>query len=78
MQQLPDLLGGKRTAQPVVKICTKIDTDSDSGKWSSMEAYRSGLGATDAQAQVKAFGSRKCKSHRRILDIVAHAVDTVV
>ncbi|KAJ8588145.1 hypothetical protein M405DRAFT_740811, partial [Rhizopogon salebrosus TDB-379] len=42
-----------------------------------MHAYRSGLGTTEAQIQVKAFSSRKYKSHRRIPDTVAHALDAV-
>jgi hypothetical protein len=36
-----------------------------------MEAYGSGLGAKDAQCQVKAFSSRIYKSHRRIPETVA-------
>ena len=42
-----------------------------------MEAYRSGLGTSEAQLQVKQFSSRKYKSHRRIPDMVARALDTV-
>jgi hypothetical protein len=42
-----------------------------------MEAYRSGLGTSEAQLQVKQFGSRKYKSHRCIPDMVARALDTV-
>ncbi|KAJ8585008.1 hypothetical protein M405DRAFT_745999 [Rhizopogon salebrosus TDB-379] len=42
-----------------------------------MDAYRSGLGTTEAQIQVKAFSSRKYKSHRRIPDTVALALDAV-
>ena len=42
-----------------------------------MEAYRSGLGTSEAQLQVRKFGSRKYKSHRRIPDTVASALDTV-
>jgi hypothetical protein len=40
-----------------------------------MEAYRSGLGTTDAQLQVKRFSSTKYKSHRRIPETVARAFD---
>ena len=40
-----------------------------------MEAYRTGLGARDAQFQVQAFSSRKYKSHRRITESVANAVE---
>ena len=40
-----------------------------------MEAYRTGLGARDAQFQVQAFSLRKYKSHRRITESVANAVE---
>ena len=40
-----------------------------------MEAYRTGLGARDAQFQVQAFSSRRYKSHRRITETVAKAVE---
>jgi len=36
-----------------------------------------GFSTSGAQIQVKTFGSRKYKSHRRITDAVAHAVDAV-
>jgi hypothetical protein len=42
-----------------------------------MEAYRTGLSTTEAQIQVKTFSSRKYKSHRRIPDTVARALDAV-
>ena len=42
-----------------------------------MEAYRSGLGTTAAQLQVKKFSSHKYKSHRRIPDTIARALDAV-
>ena len=42
-----------------------------------MNAYRLGLGTTEAQLQVKKFSSYKYKSHRRIPDTVAHALDAV-
>jgi hypothetical protein len=42
-----------------------------------MDAYRLGLGTTEAQMQVRAFSSRKYKSHRRIPDTVARALDAV-
>ncbi|KAJ3792109.1 hypothetical protein GGU11DRAFT_819115 [Lentinula aff. detonsa] len=41
-----------------------------------MDAYRSGLGAKEAQFQVRAFSSRKYKSHRRVSDNVAQSFDT--
>lgn len=40
-----------------------------------MEAYRSGLDAKSAQLQVKAFSSRKYKSHRRVGETVASTFD---
>ena len=40
-----------------------------------MEAYRSGLGTTDAQLHVRKFSSTKYKSHRRIPEAVARAFD---
>ncbi|KAI0354346.1 hypothetical protein OH77DRAFT_1549785 [Trametes cingulata] len=40
-----------------------------------MEAYESGLSSKDAQFQVKAFSSRKYKSHRRIPETVARMLD---
>jgi hypothetical protein len=40
-----------------------------------MEAYRTGLGARDAQFQVQAFSSRKYKSHRHIAETTAEAVE---
>ncbi|THH32729.1 hypothetical protein EUX98_g1481 [Antrodiella citrinella] len=40
-----------------------------------MEAYRSGLSAKDAQFQVKAFGTKRYKSHRRIPETVATLFD---
>jgi transposase-like protein len=40
-----------------------------------MDAYRAGMGTMDAQKQVKKFSSTKYKSHRRILENVAHALD---
>ncbi len=40
-----------------------------------MEAYRGGLNAKDAQFQVREFSSRKYKSHRRIPDTLAQAMD---
>lgn len=40
-----------------------------------MEAYRSGLGTSAAQLQVKQFGSAKYKSHRRVPEAVARAFD---
>jgi len=42
-----------------------------------MEAYRSGLGTTAAQLQVKKFSSHKYKSHRCIPETVARALDAV-
>ncbi|KAG1839892.1 hypothetical protein DFJ58DRAFT_667458, partial [Suillus subalutaceus] len=41
-----------------------------------MEAYRSGLGTTEAQIH-KTFSSREYKSHIRIPDTVAHALNAV-
>ena len=40
-----------------------------------MDAYRDGLGTQDAQAKVKAFGSKKYKSHRRVPETVARMFD---
>ncbi len=40
-----------------------------------MDAYRGGMGTTDAQKQVKAFSSTKYKSHRRVLEAVARTFD---
>ncbi|KAF8991089.1 hypothetical protein BDQ17DRAFT_1255212, partial [Cyathus striatus] len=40
-----------------------------------MEAYRSGLGAKDAQLWVKQFSSKRYSSHRRIPEGVARAFD---
>ncbi|PCH34831.1 hypothetical protein WOLCODRAFT_79044 [Wolfiporia cocos MD-104 SS10] len=40
-----------------------------------MDAYHSGLGAKDAQLQVQAFSSRHYKSHRRVLETLAHQLD---
>jgi hypothetical protein len=40
-----------------------------------MEAYRSGLGAREAQLQVKQFSSRLYKSHRRVPETVARQLD---
>ncbi|KAI5990947.1 hypothetical protein EDD15DRAFT_2169699 [Pisolithus albus] len=40
-----------------------------------MEAYRTGLGAQDAQFRVQEFSSRKYKSHRRVTDTVAQVVE---
>ena len=40
-----------------------------------MEAYRTGLGARDAQFRVQKFSSRKYKSHRRVTDKVANAAE---
>jgi hypothetical protein len=41
-----------------------------------MEAYGDGLGAKDAQIQVKKFSSKRYTSHRRIPERVAAALDT--
>jgi hypothetical protein len=40
-----------------------------------MDAYRAGMGTTDAQKQVKKFSSTKYKSHRRIPENIARALD---
>lgn len=40
-----------------------------------MTAYRGGMGAKDAQLQVKKFSSTKYTSHRRIPEAVARAMD---
>lgn len=40
-----------------------------------MEAYRDGLGAKDAQKQVKKFSSTRYTSHRRIPERIAAALD---
>jgi len=40
-----------------------------------MDAYRSGLGTTDAQKQVRKFSSTKYRSHRRIPERIARAMD---
>ncbi|KAF9456185.1 hypothetical protein BDZ94DRAFT_1144265, partial [Collybia nuda] len=41
-----------------------------------MDAYRSGLGAKEAQNQVRAFSSKKYKSHRRIPETLARQFDS--
>ncbi|KAH9939048.1 uncharacterized protein BXZ73DRAFT_44162 [Epithele typhae] len=43
--------------------------------WRFIDAYTEGLDAKDAQAKVKQFSSRQYKSHRRIPDTVAQALD---
>ncbi|KAF7319820.1 hypothetical protein MKEN_00764700 [Mycena kentingensis (nom. inval.)] len=43
--------------------------------WRFIDAYSQGLDAKDAQRQVKKFSSRKCKSHRRIPETLAAAMD---
>lgn len=43
--------------------------------WRFIEAYAGGLGAKDAQFQVKKFSSRIYTSHRRIPERVAAALD---
>jgi hypothetical protein len=40
-----------------------------------MDTYRAGIGTTDTQKQVKKFSSTKYKSHRCILENIAHALD---
>jgi transposase-like protein len=40
-----------------------------------MEAYRSSLGTSAAQLQVKKLGSAQYKSHRRVPEAVARAFD---
>lgn len=40
-----------------------------------MDAYRAGMGTTDAQKQVKKFSSTKYKSHRRVPETVARTFD---
>jgi hypothetical protein len=40
-----------------------------------MEAYRSGLGAKAAQFQVREFGTKQYKSHRRVPETVARQFD---
>ena len=40
-----------------------------------MKAYRDGLGVKDAQIQVKTFSSKHYKSHRRVPEHVAVALD---
>ena len=40
-----------------------------------MDAYRSGLGTTDAQMQMQKFSSTRYKSHRCIPEHVAYAMD---
>jgi len=53
------------------------NSDPDYCMYRWMETYQSGLGTSEAQLQVKQFSSRKYKSHRCILDMVARALDTV-
>ncbi|KAJ7623777.1 hypothetical protein FB45DRAFT_752730 [Roridomyces roridus] len=43
--------------------------------WRFIDAYKSGLAANEAQRRVKEFSSRKYKSHRRITERVASAMD---
>jgi hypothetical protein len=40
-----------------------------------MDAYRAGMGTTDAQKQVKKFSSTKYKSHRHVPETVARTFD---
>jgi hypothetical protein len=41
-----------------------------------MEAYQFGLGTSEAQLQIKQFGSHKYQSYRSIPDMVASTLDT--
>ena len=43
--------------------------------WRFIDAYAEGLGARDAQKKVKEFSSRTYKSHRRIPEQLAQAMD---
>ena len=43
--------------------------------WRFIDAYGSGLDAKEAQKQVKAFSSRKYKSHRRVNETLGRALD---
>ena len=40
-----------------------------------MEAYRDGKSAKDAQFEVKKYGSRQYKSHRKVSESVAQTFD---
>ena len=40
-----------------------------------MAAYSGGLDAKDAERQVREYGTRKYKSHRRVPERVARALD---
>ena len=40
-----------------------------------MEAYRDGKGVKDAQFEVKKYGSRQYKSHRKVSESVARRFD---
>ncbi|KAI0732743.1 hypothetical protein C8Q72DRAFT_968451, partial [Fomitopsis betulina] len=43
--------------------------------WRWIDAYRDGLGVREAHSQVKQFGTRQYKSHRRIPETVARQLD---
>jgi len=43
--------------------------------WRFIDAYTNGLDAKDAQKQVKAFSSRRYKSHRRVPETLVQALD---
>ena len=58
-----------------VQLCTIHLWEHQMYWW--MEAYRAGLGTNAAQLQVKKFSSHKYKSHRRIPETVACALDAI-
>lgn len=56
-----------------VKLSTIRKWEHHMIRW--MEAYRSGLGAKAAQFQVREFGTKQYKSHRRVPETVARQFD---
>ena len=60
-------------ALQAVQVSTIRKWEHQMYRW--MDAYRLGLRTTDAQKHVRRFSSTKYKSHRRILECVARAMD---
>jgi len=65
----------KRTCQKRWSLYSSAPFESGNIECTGMDAYRSGLGTTDAQKQVRKFSSTKYKSHRCIPERVARAMD---
>src|SRR5882757_355224 len=60
-------------ALEAVQVSTIRKWEHQMYRW--MDAYRSGLGTTDAQKQVRKFSSTKYRSHRCIPECIARAMD---